>query len=218
MGINSIISGLNVVSAMRQRRDYKRKAAVLYKVVVAQARSPFFYERLGVPDTLDGRYDMLVIHMALLLRRLSSFAPGDRPTRKAPLPRLAQYLFDLMEKDLKHNIRRIGIQETAITRETRKMLRAFYGRAYSYEMGLREGTPALVQALRENLYRNTEVSADQVAAMAGYIIRQEERLKVLPEDDFLEGRQVFAAAETGEDSASVTVVPPSVAAESGVAS
>lgn len=216
MGIKSIISGLNVVSAMRQRRDYKRKAAELYKVVVAQARSPFFYERLGVPDTLDGRYDMLVIHMALLLRRLSSFAPGDRPTRKAPLPRLAQYLFDLMEKDLKHNIRHIGIQETAITRETRKMLRAFYGRAYSYEMGLREGT--LAQALRENLYRNIEASPDQVAAMARYIIHQEERLKVLPEDDFLDGHTVFAAPEATEDRASGIGLPPSVPAASGVAS
>lgn len=172
-----------------RRPGLSKIAADTYSTVVVQARHPAFYERLGVPDTLDGRYDMLVIHMALLLRRLSMFAPGDKPTRKAPLPRLAQILFDLMEKDLKRNVRLIGVRETAVGREGKKMVRAFYGRAYSYEMGLREET--LEQALRENLYRNSTPSDDQVGHMAAYIFREADRLRQTPEDVFLKGGLSF---------------------------
>lgn len=177
-------------------RGLPKTAVDTYSIVVAQARNPAFYERFGVPDTLDGRYDMLVIHMALLLRRLSMFAPGDKPTRRAPLPRLAQLLFDLMEKDLKRNVRLIGVRETAVGREGKKMVRAFYGRAYSYEMGLRE--ESLEQALRENLYRNTHPSDDQVRRMAAYMFREAERLRRTSEEVFLNGGLSFGPPEVDE--------------------
>src|ERR1043165_607987 len=121
-----------------------RTIAAPYGAIVAQAREPRFYAAYGVPDTVLGRFDLLVLHLALLLRRLRE---GDA-TRA-----LAQGVFDAFCRDMDHNLREMGISDQGVPHQMRRVGEAFYGRARAYDAALAEGADdALVQALARNVY------------------------------------------------------------------
>lgn len=153
-------------SAARRRR---KAAEGLYRIAVAQAREPAFYERFGVPDTLDGRFDMVALHVFLLMRRLKG-EPGE--------PReLAQALVDYMFDDFDNALREMGVGDLGVARRIKDMLSAFYGRVGAYDSALADGTDALDAALRRNLYRGEEPDEVQVVAMGAYVRRAVDELK-----------------------------------------
>jgi cytochrome b pre-mRNA-processing protein 3 len=150
------------------RRLPKRTIAALYGAIVAQARTPRFYADYGVPDTVLGRFDMIVLHAVLLLRRMRD---GD-----AGMQALAQGVFDAFCLDMDHNLREMGISDQGVPRQMRRVGEAFYGRAQAYEAALaadREG--ALTGALARNVYA-AAVQADVAAAALAAYVRQAERM------------------------------------------
>lgn len=116
----------------------------LYGTIVAQARLPLFYDSCGVPDTLEGRFDMIVLHLVLLIRRLRSEPAEQRTT--------GQQVFDHFCRDMEHNLRELGLGDTAVPKRMRKFGEAFYGRAAAYDRAFTEGNEALVLALRRNVF------------------------------------------------------------------
>ena len=104
--------------------------AALYGAIVAQSRDPRFYEAYGVPDTALGRFDLILLHLALVLRRLRA---GDASART-----LAQGLFDAFCRDMDHNLREMGIGDQGVPRQMRRVGEAFYGRAQAYDAALAE--------------------------------------------------------------------------------
>jgi cytochrome b pre-mRNA-processing protein 3 len=147
-----------------KRRRWGETARALYEAAVGQARRPEFYTRLGVSDTVDGRFDMIALHVALLVRRLTGEGRGGRD--------LAQVLFDTFFRDMDRSLREMGVGDLGVGTHVKGMAKAFYGRAVAYEAGLSDGRPALEDALRRNLYRKAEPAAGQVAAMAAYVEAQ----------------------------------------------
>jgi cytochrome b pre-mRNA-processing protein 3 len=122
----------------------------LYGTIVAQARSPVFYRSFGVPDTVAGRMDMIVLHLVLVLRRL----------RLAGGP-LGQQVFDRFCEDMDDNFREMGLGDLAVPKEMRRVGEAFYGRAKAYEDGLAAGdADALAGALARNLFAEAKNSAE----------------------------------------------------------
>ena len=124
----------------------------LYGAIVAQARSLEFYRDYGVPDTVEGRFDMIVLHVSLVMRRLRG---------ETGVQALAQGLFDTFCRDMDHNLREMGVGDLAVPREMRRLGEAFYGRAHAYDRALADGpdtpaqTPAqdaLAQVLARNIY------------------------------------------------------------------
>src|SRR5574340_1791889 len=113
------------------RRKVDEAAHQLYISVVEQARRSEFYLELAVPDSLDGRFDLLTLHMFLLLNRLGQ---GGRAFRG-----LGQALFDLMFADMDQSLRELGVSDTAVGGRVKAMARAFYGRVAAYEPGLADG-------------------------------------------------------------------------------
>src|SRR5262245_52656516 len=99
--------------------------AALYGTIVAQARAPFFYRGYEVPDTLMGRFDMIVLHLVLVLHRLK------RDT--GALPPLGQELFDQFCQDMDDNLREMPVGDLAVPKLMRTFGEAFYGRAQAYE-------------------------------------------------------------------------------------
>lgn len=150
-----------------RKRQREEMVDALYAKAVAQARLPIFYAEREVPDTVDGRFDLLVLHVFLLLHRLG--APRDLATRETR--RLNQALFDLMFADMDRSLREMGVSDMAVGKRIKDMARAFYGRIDAYEPALGD-LAKLEEALARNLYRGAEVRPSTLTAMAHYIQKQ----------------------------------------------
>ncbi|HSV29474.1 MAG TPA: ubiquinol-cytochrome C chaperone family protein [Candidatus Omnitrophota bacterium] len=171
------------------RRRRERVAHGLYVAVVEQSRHPAFYRDLGVPDNVDGRFDLLAAHAFLAMRRLGRI--GGTQADEARI--LSQSLFDLMFADMDQNLREMGVTDLAVGRKVHQMAEAFYGRVSAYETAIAEGEAALAQAVERNLYRKAEgVAPDQPAKVAAYLIRQDAHLATLADDALMDGRLAFA--------------------------
>ena len=177
-----IHSLLMLLSPARRRRF--RLAARIYKDAVAQARQPAFYRDLGVPDTLEGRFDLLALHVALLCRRLGRLGPEGRA--------LAQALFDTMFYDMELNLREIGINDPSLGRSIKSMARGFLGRAEAYGRGL-DGAEALDSVLTRNLYAGDTPSDEALAQMASYVRTAFDRLETQDLETIMSGG-VFPSA------------------------
>ena len=124
-------------------KRFDEAAHRIYFSLVEQARQPGFYLSCGVPDTADGRFDMIILHAFLLLRRLKK---DHEQTAE-----LAQELFDLMFADMDQNLREMGLGDLAVGKRIKGMAAAFYGRIQAYEDGLAGNETMLVDSLRRNL-------------------------------------------------------------------
>ncbi len=145
-------------------------ARELYVAIVRQGRQPGFYTACGVPDSPDGRFDMIALHAFLVLRRLKS-----EPAETAAL---AQALFDLMFADMDQNLREMGVGDLSVGRRIKALAQAFYGRVAAYDDGLDGDGARLKETLRRNVYRHVRPSETQVAAIADYMRRVDRDLSV----------------------------------------
>ena len=158
-------------------RKSRTAVQALYGAIVATARNSTFYAEWGVPDTLDGRFELIALHAFLAIRRLKQ--SGDNAA-------FAQALFDTMFADLDLNLREMGVGDLSVGRQVKTMAKAFYGRVVAYERGL-AGVDSLDDALRRNLYGTVTPEAAQVAAAAAYVRRQARTLEMAPVGSLLAG-------------------------------
>ncbi len=127
----------------------------IYGMIVAQAREPLFYQALGVPDTVDGRFDMVLLHLWMVLRRLKQ---GDDEA-------LPQALFDHFCSDMDANLREMGVGDLTVPKRMQAFGEAFYGRSAAYDLALAAGQESLAQALNKNIYNGQDIeSARRLAA------------------------------------------------------
>lgn len=134
-----------ILGRWRARAARRDRAHALYTALVEQARSPAFYRDLSVPDTVDGRFDMIVLHCFLVLRRLR--AAGAEGTA------LGQAVFEVMFADMDQNLRQMGVGDLGVGRRVKAMTQAFMGRVAAYEKAMGEGTAALAATVARNVYR-----------------------------------------------------------------
>src|SRR5262249_52359146 len=133
----------------------------LYGTIVAQARLPCFYREFAVADTINGRFDLLVLHLAAVL---------DRLERAPELRELGQGLFDRFCQDMDHNLREIGIGDLSVPKEMQRIGEAFYGRAQAYKTALDNADPAtLAEAIARNVYAGTPADQAAPARLAAYM-------------------------------------------------
>ena len=146
------------------RKPPEDRSEELYARIVAQARRPEFYAGGGVPDSLDGRFEMLALHLFLVLHRL------QRERADPACAALAQGLADRAAADFDANLREMGAGDLGVGRRVKRMAGALYGRIAAYEAGIDGGEEALRQAIRRNLFGTVDPRGGQVAAMAGYLL------------------------------------------------
>lgn len=174
-------------------RGHKIKVAEkLYTEIVRQARQPVFYLKAAVPDTVDGRFEMISLQAFLVMRRLKS---EDTEAQD-----LSQALFDRMFADMDHSIREIGVGDLSVGKRIKAMAEVFYGRIIAYETALDGGDEDLEVALARNHYGTLEASPDGtiLGQMADYIRRNDEMLKSQSIVDLKKGIVQFADFETGQ--------------------
>jgi cytochrome b pre-mRNA-processing protein 3 len=161
------------------RPDKNPAVTALYNVCVAQARAPEFYRILSVPDTVDGRFDLLLLHMALIMRRLNGEAE------------IKQQLFDLMFADMDQSLREMGVGDMSIGKRIRPMIGAFYGRSRAYEQALSGSDEVLGEAVARNVYGKAEAPSGVSQKMADYVRRAVVKLDQQPQAEINEGRVDF---------------------------
>ena len=120
----------------------------IYGMIVTQAREPLFYRDLGVPDTVNGRFDLLVLHLWMVLRRLKPIEGGAR---------FSQALFDHFCDDMDANLREMGVGDLTVPKRMQAFGEAFYGRAAAYDLALSAGAEPLAQALCKNILNGKEI-------------------------------------------------------------
>ena len=148
--------GWSVKSWLASLRGNKGRdiMAPLYRAVIAAARNPFWYREGGVPDTLDGRFDMIAAILSAVLLRLER--DGEARANEATM--LAELFID----DMDGQLRELGVGDVVVGKHVGKMMGALGGRMASYRGGLRDPA-ALRPALERNLYRGQPPGEEALA-------------------------------------------------------
>ncbi|WP_341894351.1 ubiquinol-cytochrome C chaperone family protein [Ferrovibrio terrae] len=181
---------LNRLISYLSGKHNETAAVMLYRQIVAQARQPAFYDRHGVPDSLDGRFDMIVLHSFLVMRRL-------RRSGSEAAKELSQQLFDLQFADMDNSLREIGVGDLGVSKRVKVMAQAFFGRVEAYEAGLNaEDDRVLAEALTRNLYGTSQPPAAGLVAVAAYMRMADEQLAQQPDDSILAGNVDFLPPPT----------------------
>lgn len=182
-------------------------AESLYEAIVARAREPVLYRELGLPDSLDGRFEALVLHLVLVLRRLKRDFPEGRE--------LAEALQEIFFDDMDRSLREMGAGDLGVGKRVKRMAEAFFGRLASYEAALDrlalDGEDALRATLRRNAFGTLADGQGDVAGLAAYALAQAAALDGQSGAALRQGRVAFAAFLVENPGVSV----PSAAAESG---
>ena len=174
-------------AAKRQRRDVVHE---LYLGVCEQARKPLFFKNLSVPDTLEGRFDMITLHAFLVMRRLKTVGDGGR--------RVSQLLHDVLFADIDQSLRESGVGDFGIGHKINRLSKTFFGRLLAYDLALEAadaGDEALIDALRRNVYGRGDPGSKILLRMARYVVAQSAALATTPSSDILQGRLVFIDPE-----------------------
>lgn len=151
----------------RNRQETSIRA--LYGAIVAQARTPFLYSGYDVPDTVNGRFDMIVLHLALFLDRAEA---GTGPMRL-----LGQGVFDLFCREMDGHFREAGVSDLKVPKEMQHMAEAFYGRRSVYREALAApGNAALEAALMRNVYPAQPDAKAGAVRLAAYVRAASESL------------------------------------------
>ena len=139
----------------------------LYTAAVTAARDPYLFTTIGVPDTLDGRFDIIGVYAFLAIQRLKR--------EPEPGPTLAQAVFDAMFSDMDINLREMGVSDMSVGKRVRAMWEAFHGRAQAYALAMEAGDiPALEVALTRNIWRGAPPPSEGAAGALGRLVVAQE--------------------------------------------
>jgi cytochrome b pre-mRNA-processing protein 3 len=172
------------VITFSRHKSIREAAERAYQRVVEHARQPIFFTEFGVPDTLDGRFELICLHAFLYLHRLKS----ERPQAAA----ISQAFFDAMFADMDRGLREMGTGDLSVGRHVKRMARGFYGRIRAYEDGLKHDYDAtLSEALRRNLFGTVGESEGATPAIVDYVRRAAARLARQSAVELLDGNIGF---------------------------
>jgi cytochrome b pre-mRNA-processing protein 3 len=147
-----------MLNAMRRSKERRLTAERIYAALVTRAREPVFFERFGIPDTLDGRFDLLTLHAWLVLARVKEDA------------QLSQALVDTIFVGFEEALRERGAGDMGMGRRVKKFADAFYGRLKAY--GEAKDGSEMSAALERNLYRGGPCGGE----LAAYVMQARRRL------------------------------------------
>jgi len=158
-------------------RSERDALAPLYGHVVAEARRPDWYRAGRVPDTLDGRFDMVAAVLSLVLLRLEDEGePGRAP---------AAYLAELFVEDMDGQLRERGIGDVVVGKHVGRMMGALGGRLGALREAFAGGE--LDDVIARNIYRGAPPSGEALATVRDGLIALRDRMEVLPSADLIAG-------------------------------
>lgn len=163
-----------------RRNDGRETIQRLYGAIVAHSRDPAFYTDFEVPDTVEGRFEMILIHNFLLFHRLKSESEERRG--------LSQRVFDAFCTDMDANLREMGVGDLTVPKKMKRVAEAFYGRVGVYDTALASGDEQeLTQAILRNVYASNDERLPKARALAAHVRLMATALDAVPFDTFAQG-------------------------------
>lgn len=176
----TLFSGFMRFLGAQQRKQEERPAERLYQSILKASRQPDLYIEFGVRDHLDSRFDMLCLHITILMGRL-------RMLPEAIHKPLNQELFDRFFADMDLTLREMGVGDLGVGKRVRRMSEAFMGRLTVYTEALDQNDKtALALALARNVQRNDTLT-DTDRNMADYVMSCCERLASVGDESLQRG-------------------------------
>ena len=172
-----------IFNFFRKQTDQEKCAIQLYAAIVAQARQPEFYMSYTIPDDINGRFEMIVLHTYMLCHRLKDEDEASRD--------LGQAVFDRFFQDMDHSLRERGIGDLSVPKKIKKMAQAFYGRVDAYDEAREAGRDELVEALCRNFFPEDEDQRPEVQSLADYVYESTEKLSTMSVEEFKQGTVKF---------------------------
>lgn len=145
---------------LKRRRSNQELFDQLYASLSDASRAPYFYAAMGVPDTVEGRFDMLTLHAVLVLERLKQLPP--------PADDFAQDFVDDLFRRFDAALREMGVGDISVPKRMKRIASHFLGRAKAYNDALHEGPDAMARALARNVF-NDESHAAQGERLNHYV-------------------------------------------------
>jgi len=175
----------------RARRANRVLIDHIHGEIVAAARAPVLYADFGVPDDLDGRFEMVTLHAGLVLRRIAEFGDGGAG--------LAGEIVDRVFQGFEDAFREMSISDVGVVKRIKKMLEAFHGRSKVYGEALAANdSSALAAALARNAYRDSALAESARArALADHVFALAAALESVPVEAFTQGRFRFSSLTGG---------------------
>jgi cytochrome b pre-mRNA-processing protein 3 len=177
-----------MIFSLFRRSAQRDTISTLYGMIVAQARLPVFYRDYAVADTVNGRFDLIVLHLALVVDRLM-----QDPAAQAA----GQGIFDLFCRDMDDNLREMGISDLKVPKEMQRMGQAFYGRSQAYLNAIPaalqpgDGSRALIEALARNIYGGAPSAHAAAPRLAAYMLEAVRELKAQETASLMAGQVRF---------------------------
>ena len=142
-------------------------ASGLYQRIVAQARLPTFYLDFHISDTVRGRFEMMCLHLFIVLYRLKA----TKVYEKKKSITLSQHLCDLAVEDFDHSLRDLKITDSTVATSYKKAVEGFYGRLAAYDLAIEDDDPRhLKTAIYRNIYgENTSIAPEIVDGLEIYV-------------------------------------------------
>lgn len=181
----------SLLERLTRRPPFKRKAEVFYGKVVAAARQPGFYGPGRAPDTPEGRFELIALHLFLIAERVKTTAPDGQDVARA--------LIEAFVVDMDDCMREMGVGDLTVPKRVKRAAAGFYERSGAYRDGLAAGLskPAEPDALASIAARTIlqQAEGDGFArVLADYIRASQTRLDRLSSDELAAGRWDFAPA------------------------
>ena len=164
-----------------ERRRLQHAADNLYGAIVAQARRPYFYSVLGVPDTVTGRFELLALHMFVFMERM----------REGPVEPITQAVTDTFFREQDLAMREMGVGDMKVPKHMHRLADDFYARSAQYRECIdahdREG---LTGVIAEGIL-DCDATDSRARALADYMSAALDLLSGQSEEAFRAGRIVF---------------------------
>ncbi len=157
---------------LKNRAEARHGAKKLYLLVSNHSRNPVFYRDLFVSDSMTARYEILSIHLYLLLERLKHADQGSE---------LSQNLTEVFVRELERAYREIGVRDLSVPKHIKKLIAGFYERCHAYQRAIESGSEkSLAPSITNYVYAQTDINHALVEQFSAYMMNTHKYLATLP--------------------------------------
>ncbi len=183
-----------------KKSDHAENIQQIFDAIVKQARNKIFYAELGIPDTLEGRFEMITLHMFLIVEYLKNLELQHESAKTKILSQVSQELMEHFFSELDGTLREMGVGDITVPKKMRKLADSFYGRLYAYSEAIsKKDADMMLDALDRNIYSHLEEKPaleqmkQNLKRLTDYVMKSHNSIKRGDYDEMKLGKIPFAS-------------------------